>query len=69
MLPLLRSRGVRFVQLARASHLKADGITVLDDSRHPERLFARGLWTLCDELDSSGDRPAAGRRPQVQPAG
>ncbi|GAB1331777.1 hypothetical protein [Streptomyces sennicomposti] len=57
MLPLLRSRGVRFVQLARAGHLKADGITILDDSRHPERLFARGLWTLWDELESVGTVP------------
>ncbi|GHA51360.1 MULTISPECIES: hypothetical protein [Streptomyces] len=57
MLPLLRSRGVRIVQLARAGHLKADGITVLDDSRRPERLFARGLWTLWDELESVGSVP------------
>ncbi|MFI7405945.1 hypothetical protein ACIBW9_36685 [Streptomyces sp. NPDC049541] len=57
MLPLLRSHGVRFVQLARAGHLKADGITVLDDSRHPEQLFARGLWTLWDELESVGTVP------------
>lgn len=57
MLPLLREHGVRFVQLSRSGHLKADGITVLDDSRHPETLFARGPWTLWDELESVGTVP------------
>ncbi|MBL1110498.1 hypothetical protein JK361_39160 [Streptomyces sp. 5-8] len=54
---LLREHGVRFVQLSRSGHLKADGITVLDDSRHPETLFARGPWTLWDELESVGTVP------------
>ncbi|MET9122184.1 hypothetical protein [Streptomyces sp. NPDC004528] len=57
MLPLLREHGVRFVQLARNGHLAADGITVLDDSRHPERLHARGAWTLWDEMESVGTVP------------
>ncbi|MDQ0994802.1 hypothetical protein [Streptomyces sp. V3I7] len=57
MLPLLREHGVRFVQIARNGHLKAEGITVLDDSRRPERLFARGPWTLWDELESVGAVP------------
>ncbi|USQ85895.1 hypothetical protein NFX46_20460 [Streptomyces phaeoluteigriseus] len=57
MLPLLREHGVRFVQLSRSGQLKAAGITVLDDSRRPERLFARGPWTLWDELESVGTVP------------
>lgn len=57
MLPLLREHGVRFVQLSRSGHLKADGITVLDDSRHPEQLHAQGPWTLWDELESVGTVP------------
>ncbi len=57
MLPLLREHGVRFVQLARIGHLKADGFTVLDDSRNPEQLFARGPWTLWDDLESVGTVP------------
>ncbi|MGC0212002.1 hypothetical protein [Streptomyces levis] len=57
MLPLLREHGVRFVQLSRSGQLKAAGITVLDDSRHPQRLFARGPWTLWDELESVGTVP------------
>jgi hypothetical protein len=57
MLPLLREHGVRFVQLARNGHLKSDGFTVLDDSRHPERLFVRGPWTLWDDLESVGTVP------------
>ncbi|MFC8664021.1 hypothetical protein [Streptomyces sp. NPDC057199] len=42
MLPLLREHGVRFIQLARNGHLKADGFTVLDDSRHPQWLLPAG---------------------------
>ncbi|MCZ4607360.1 hypothetical protein O3S80_27070 [Streptomyces sp. Lzd4kr] len=57
MLPLLREHGVRFVQLARNGHLKEDGFTILDDSRHPERLFTRGPWTLWDDLESVGTVP------------
>lgn len=57
MLPLLREHGVRFVQLSRSGQLKAAGITVLDDSRRPERLFARGPWTLWDELEAVGTVP------------
>lgn len=57
MLPLLREHGVRFVRLSRSGHLKADGITVLDDSRQPETLFARGPWTLWDKLESVGTVP------------
>lgn len=57
MLPLLREHGVRFIQLARNGHLTTDGFTVLDDSRHPERLFARGPWTLWDDLESVGTVP------------
>jgi hypothetical protein len=57
MLPLLRRHGLRFVQLARSGHLKADGITVLDDSRSPGQLFARGPWTLWDEMESVGTVP------------
>ncbi|MFF8676167.1 hypothetical protein [Streptomyces sp. NPDC015242] len=57
MLPLLREHRVRFVQLSRSGQLKAAGITVLDDSRHPQRLFTRGPWTLWDELESVGTVP------------
>lgn len=57
MLPLLRRHGVRFVQLARSGKLKVAGITVLDDSRKPKQLFARGPWTLWDEMESVGTVP------------
>jgi 3'-phosphoadenosine 5'-phosphosulfate sulfotransferase (PAPS reductase)/FAD synthetase len=57
MLPLLRERGVRFVQLARAGRARAAGITVLDDSRRPQKLFARGPWALWDEMESVGTVP------------
>ncbi|MER8226495.1 hypothetical protein ABTZ58_39660 [Streptomyces sp. NPDC094143] len=57
MLPLLREHGVRLVQLSRSGQLKAAGITGLDDSRSPQRLFTRGPWTLWDELESVGTVP------------
>ncbi|MFJ2007819.1 hypothetical protein [Streptomyces chartreusis] len=63
MLPLLRENSVRFVQLARNGHLQADGFTVLDDSRRPEQLIARGPWTLWDDQESVGTVPqVAGTR-------
>lgn len=63
MIPLLRKSGVRFVQLARNGHLQADGVTILDDSRQPEQLFARGSWTLWDDQESVGTVPqVAGTR-------
>ncbi|MFE2696368.1 hypothetical protein [Streptomyces mirabilis] len=57
MLPLLREHNMRFVQLARNGHLDADGIRFLDGSRHPERLFARGAWTLWDKMEAVGTVP------------
>ncbi len=57
ILPLLREHGVRFVQLARNGHLASDGITVLDDSRHAERLHTRGAWTLWEEMETVGTVP------------
>ncbi|CAL9670817.1 hypothetical protein SUDANB15_07387 (plasmid) [Streptomyces sp. enrichment culture] len=58
MLPLLREHGVRFVQLSRSGQPKAAGITVLDDSRRPERLFARGPWTLWTSWSPSAPSPS-----------
>jgi hypothetical protein len=34
ILPLMREHRIRYVQVARKGHLEAEGITVLDDSRH-----------------------------------
>ncbi|WP_199550148.1 hypothetical protein [Streptomyces sp. N35] len=63
MVPLLRERRVRLVQLARNGHLQSDGFTVLDDSRSPERLCERGPWTLWDDQESVGTVPqVAGTR-------
>ncbi|MEU3565116.1 hypothetical protein [Kitasatospora sp. NPDC006786] len=62
LLPMMRSNGVRFVQLSRTS--QRGGYTVLDDSRSPRRLITRGPWRLSDELRASGTVPqiAAKRR-------
>ena len=60
ILPLLRAHNVRYVQVARAGHLEADGITILDDSTQPERLFLDGDYRLSDELISVGSVPQYG---------
>jgi hypothetical protein len=57
ILPLLRQHRVRYVQVARHGHLAADGITVLEDSRAPSRLFIEGDYKLSDELRSAGTLP------------
>lgn len=64
VLPRLRRAGVRLVQIARAGRQDAGGVVVLDDSRSPRRIFARGPWRLSDELREAGTVPqiANGRR-------
>ena len=57
ILPMMRERGVRFVQVARAGHNEKDGITVLDDTRSPERCFMEGDYTLAEELRDAGTVP------------
>jgi hypothetical protein len=57
ILPLYREHGVRYVQVARGGHLEAEGIVVLDDSRNPETLFHKGVYTLVDELRAGGSIP------------
>lgn len=57
LFPLLRRFGVRVVQVARAGHLEADGIEVLDDTRAPETLYIDGAYKLSDELAIAGTVP------------
>lgn len=57
LLPRLRHRHVRFVQVARAGHLEADGIVVLSDTRKSQRLFLEGAYTLYEELRDAGTVP------------
>ncbi len=37
ILPRLREHNVRYVQVSRGGHFERDGISVLDDSRQPQR--------------------------------
>ncbi|WP_208948631.1 hypothetical protein [Streptomyces subrutilus] len=64
VLPLLRQKRVRLVQIARGGPEDADGVVVLDDSRAPRRIFAQGPWRLSDELRLAGTVPqmAQGKR-------
>lgn len=62
VLPILRDRNVRLVQVARAGRRDTDGIVVLDDSRDPRRIHAAGPWTLADESRVSGNVPQLSHR-------
>ena len=60
----LRAFRVRYVQIGRIGPLQADGITILDDSREPTKLFMEGNYKLSQELQSNGTVPqvATGQR-------
>jgi hypothetical protein len=64
ILPRLRARGVRYVQVARAGLFEAAGVKVLEDSRSPARCFQEGAYRLSDELREAGTVPqfVSGRR-------
>ncbi len=54
ILPRLRERSVRFVEVARRGRSLTDGYEVLSDTRAPYRLHRRGRFTLLDELETGG---------------
>ena len=63
VLPLFRSHGVRFIQVARSQRKttrSGGGVVVLDDSRHPQQLYAAGGYTLGQEMLSAGTVPQRG---------
>lgn len=66
VLPLLRERAVRFVEVARAGPSAADGIVVLQDSRSPVRLHPdadeHGFYALSAEHRGNGVLPTLGGR-------
>ena len=57
LLPRMRQHHVRYVQVARAGHLEADGIKVLSDTRHPSEVHLQGAYTLNEELQAAGTVP------------
>jgi hypothetical protein len=60
ILPLLREHKIRYVQVARAGPRQADGVTVLDDSREPTRLYLEGDYALSAEMTAAGTVPQVG---------
>ena len=63
VLPLFRSHRVRFIQVARSQRKttrSGGGVVVLDDSRHPQQLYAAGGYTLGQEMLSAGTVPQRG---------
>ncbi len=64
ILPRLAAKRVRLVQLARGGFHQADGVTVLNDTRQPTRMFRSGPVRLSAELLLAGTVPmvAAGKR-------
>jgi hypothetical protein len=57
LLPQMRRHRVRYVQVARAGHLEADGIKVLSDTRQPFEIYLQGAYTLQEELSAAGTVP------------
>ena len=57
ILPRMRRRCIRYVQVARAGHLEADGIVVLDDTREPRQVYLDGAYKLSQELRAAGTVP------------
>jgi hypothetical protein len=57
ILPQLRAHRIRYVQVARAGHLEADGIVILDDSREPYKVHLEGAYKLSQELRAAGTVP------------
>lgn len=57
LLPRMRARRMRYVQVARAGHLESDGIVVLSDTREPFEVHIHGAYTLAEELRSAGTVP------------
>jgi hypothetical protein len=60
MLPLLRNRNVRLVEVARRGPTKRDGFAVLQDTRQPYRLHLDGVYKLSRENRVTGTMPQLG---------
>jgi hypothetical protein len=60
ILPLLRKHNIRLVEVARSGPTKKDGITVLQDTRQPQRLHLDGVFKLSDENRATGTMPQLG---------
>ncbi|PPJ36453.1 hypothetical protein C5E45_20630 [Nocardia nova] len=61
VLPLLRANNIRLVEVARAGPRNEDGIVVLQDTRHPERMHfsaaEHGFYALSNENRDNGIMP------------
>jgi hypothetical protein len=63
ILPLMGAHRIRWAQVARSGPAQADGITILDDSRHPAHVYLDGDYKLSDEMLGAGTVPqVAGSR-------
>jgi hypothetical protein len=60
ILPILRRRGVRYVQVGRQERKISAGIAVLDDSRTPHTVHLAGQYRLSDEMMDAGTIPQSG---------
>ena len=57
VLPRMRAHHIRYVQVARAGHLEADGIVILSDTREPREVHLDGVYKLSQELRAAGTVP------------
>ncbi|MGB3612803.1 MAG: hypothetical protein WBA10_03350 [Elainellaceae cyanobacterium] len=61
ILPLLRELGIRLVQVAKTGLAKADGYTLLADTRKPCEVFIEGDYKLSDNMLINGWVPRVSR--------
>lgn len=61
VLPALRAKKVRVVQVARGGRLEGAGVVVLSDTRQPRRIHARGPWVLSEDLTAAGTVPTVAK--------
>jgi hypothetical protein len=59
ILPVIRARNVRLVEVARKGPTKRHGVAVLQDTRQPYRLHLEGVYKLSDETGSAGRCPSS----------
>lgn len=57
ILPLMRSYGIRYVQVAKAGHSIRDGYTILSDTRSPDICHTEGDYTLGHAMRIAGTQP------------
>ncbi len=63
VLPRMAAAGIRYIQVGRGRRhvtTSGDGVTILDDSSSPSRLYIEGEYSLYREMTEAGTVPQSG---------